>query len=138
MARGGSPGCRPIRWPLTVWVYDPEQSVMDVVHRAADHVDPPLTGVDNVVFNRAGELFVAEDGGNMEIVLITPDGVITPFLRIIGQDGSEIAGPAFDPPGTRLYFSSMRGPSGEFSAGRHRLRGVRPVHLRRQRGRRRR
>jgi hypothetical protein len=104
----------------TVWVYDPITSTMDIVYRAADFPGgadaAPLTGVDNIVFNDAGELYVAEDGGNMELVLITPDRVVTPFLRIVGQDGSEIAGPAFDPSGTRLYFSSMRGTSGQFSA----------------------
>lgn len=101
----------------TVWVYDPATSQMEILYRAGDHLpDPPLTGVDNIVFNSAGELFVAEDGGNMELVLITPDRVITPFLRIVGQDGSEIAGPAFDPSGTRLYLSSMRGTSGSFSS----------------------
>jgi uncharacterized protein len=100
----------------TVWVHDPATSQMDILYRAADHEEPPLTGVDNIVFNTAGELFVAEDGGNMELVLITPDHVITPFLRIVGQDGSEIAGPAFDPSGTRLYLSSMRGASGRPSS----------------------
>ena len=30
-------------------------------------------------------------------------------LRIVGQDESELAGSAFDPSGTRLYFSSQRG-----------------------------
>lgn len=100
----------------TVWVYDPARSQMEILYRAGDHRDPPLTGVDNIVFNSAGELFVAEDGGNMELVLITPDHVITPFLRIEGQDGSEIAGPAFDPSGTRLYLSSMRGKSGKPSS----------------------
>lgn len=104
----------------TVWVYDPTAMTMDIVYRAADFPGgadaAPLTGVDNIVFNDAGELFVAEDGGNMELVLITPDRTTTPFLRITGQDGSEIAGPAFDPSGSRLYLSSSRGTSGEFSA----------------------
>ncbi|MFJ7999130.1 alkaline phosphatase PhoX [Streptomyces sp. NPDC096310] len=77
----------------------------------------PLTGVDNVTGSASGDLFVAEDGGNMEICLITPDDVVTPFLRIDGQSGSEITGPAFSPDGTRLYFSSQRGTSGLSSGG---------------------
>ena len=95
-------------------MYDPISSTMDIVYRAADFPGgadaAPLSGVDNIAFNDAGELFVAEDGGNMELVLITPDRVVTPFLRIVGQGGSELAGPAFDPSGSRLYVSSMRGP----------------------------
>jgi len=77
----------------------------------------PLTGVDNVTGASSGDLFVAEDGGNMEICLITPDDTVAPFLRITGQSGSEITGPAFSPDGTRLYFSSQRGTSGSSSGG---------------------
>ncbi|MFC9426583.1 alkaline phosphatase PhoX [Streptomyces sp. NPDC056987] len=77
----------------------------------------PLTGVDNVTGAASGDLFVAEDGGNMEICVITPDDVVAPFLRIDGQSGSEITGPAFSPDGTRLYFSSQRGTSGSSSGG---------------------
>jgi secreted PhoX family phosphatase len=32
---------------------------------------------------------------------------------VTGQPDSELTGPAFSPDGTRLYFSSQRGPSGE-------------------------
>ncbi|MCM1946707.1 PhoX family protein [Streptomyces sp. G2] len=77
----------------------------------------PLTGVDNVTGASSGDLFIAEDGGNMEICLITPDDTVAPFLRITGQSGSEITGPAFSPDGTRLYFSSQRGTSGSSSGG---------------------
>ncbi|MFF8836861.1 alkaline phosphatase PhoX [Streptomyces sp. NPDC015130] len=77
----------------------------------------PLTGVDNVTGTTSGDLFVSEDGGNMEICVITPDDVVAPFLRITGQSGSEITGPAFSPDGSRLYFSSQRGTSGSSSGG---------------------
>jgi dipeptidyl aminopeptidase/acylaminoacyl peptidase len=71
-----------------------------------------LTGVDNIVGSASGDLFVAEDGGNMELVLIEPSGAVSVFLRVLNQSGSEIAGPAFSPDGRRLYFSSQRGPTG--------------------------
>jgi secreted PhoX family phosphatase len=77
----------------------------------------PLTGVDNVTGSSSGDLFVAEDGGTMEICVITPADVVAPFLRVDGQSGSEITGPAFSPDGTRLYFSSQRGTSGSSSGG---------------------
>ncbi|MEU8763978.1 alkaline phosphatase PhoX [Streptomyces sp. NPDC048659] len=77
----------------------------------------PLTGVDNITGTASGDLYVAEDGGNMEICVITPDDVVAPFLRIGGQSGSEITGPAFSPDGRRLYFSSQRGTSGSSSGG---------------------
>ncbi|MFG2191542.1 alkaline phosphatase PhoX [Streptomyces sp. NPDC048639] len=77
----------------------------------------PLTGVDNVTGTSSGDLFVAEDGGSMDICIITPDDVVAPFLRIDGQSGSEITGPAFSPDGRRLYFSSQRGTTGSSSGG---------------------
>ncbi|MGI5183879.1 alkaline phosphatase PhoX [Dactylosporangium sp. CA-152071] len=77
----------------------------------------PLTGVDNVTGSTAGDLYVAEDGGNMEICLITPDDKISVFLRVTGQSSSEITGPAFTPVGNRLYFSSQRGTTGASSGG---------------------
>jgi uncharacterized protein len=62
------------------------------------------------VMDKAHNLYVAEDGGNMELVLITAAGHrVAPFLRVIGHAGSEITGPAFTPNGRRLYFSSQRG-----------------------------
>ncbi len=41
----------------------------------------PLTGVDNITGARSGDLYVAADGGNMEICVITPAEVVAPFLR---------------------------------------------------------
>ncbi|WP_250006431.1 alkaline phosphatase PhoX [Actinoplanes sp. M2I2] len=77
----------------------------------------PLTGVDNVTGTASGDLYVAEDGGTMDICLITPDDKISVFLRVTGQGSSEITGPAFTPAGNRLYFSSQRGTSGASSGG---------------------
>ncbi|WP_119730755.1 alkaline phosphatase PhoX [Thermomonospora amylolytica] len=100
-----------------VWAYDAATSTLALAYDD-DLVtgEAPLTGVDNITGARTGDLYVAEDGGNMEINLITPDGVVTPFLRVLGHDESEITGPAFSPDGTRLYFSSQRGTSG-FAGG---------------------
>ncbi|HWJ97195.1 MAG TPA: alkaline phosphatase PhoX [Acidimicrobiales bacterium] len=72
-----------------------------------------LSGVDNITVDHAtGDLFVAEDGGNMEVVLISADGTVAPFARVAEDPtGSEITGPCLSPDRTRLYFSSQRGPS---------------------------
>ncbi|WP_432957382.1 alkaline phosphatase PhoX [Micromonospora haikouensis] len=97
-----------------VWAYDAANQRLDLAYD--DSLVPagaaPLTGVDNITGTRSGDLYVAEDGGNMEINMITPAGVVTPFLRLLGQSGSELTGPAFSPDGSRLYFSSQRGVSG--------------------------
>ncbi|WP_157252144.1 alkaline phosphatase PhoX [Nonomuraea typhae] len=92
-----------------VWFYDAARNVLGTVYDGGGSLD----GVDNITGTSAGDLYVAEDGGNMEINIITPDRVVAPIMRLDGQSRSEITGPAFSPDGTRLYFSSQRGTSGE-------------------------
>ncbi|WP_327086027.1 PhoX family protein [Nonomuraea sp. NBC_01738] len=91
-----------------VWAYHADTGRLDVLYDAA----APLSGVDNITAAASGELFVAEDGGDMEINVITPGRTAEPFLRLEGHGGSEITGPAFSPDGGRLYFSSQRGRTG--------------------------
>ncbi|MEV5017382.1 alkaline phosphatase PhoX [Streptomyces sp. NPDC053780] len=102
-----------------VWQYDASAQTVELAYddSLVTSGGAPLTGVDNVTGSSSGDLFVAEDGGTMEICVITPNDVVAPFLRIDGQSGSEITGPAFSPDGTRLYFSSQRGTSGSSSGG---------------------
>ena len=95
-----------------VWAYDTAAESLRIIYDDDRFGDPILTGVDNVIVAPGGDVMVAEDGGDMQIVAITPAGDVYPFLQVVGQIGSEIAGPAFDPSGTRLYFSSQRGRGG--------------------------
>ena len=97
-----------------VWDYHPASETLAVFYD--DNLDPAtqLTGVDNIGASRAGDLVVAEDPGNLEIVLLTPACVAAPIVRVTGQPGTEVTGPAFDPLGRRLYFSSQRGGAGAF------------------------
>ena len=73
--------------------------------------------MDNVTVSPSGEVLVAEDGGDMQIVAITPSGEILPIMQVANHPNSEVTGPAFDPSGTRLYFSSQRGAAGTSSDG---------------------
>ncbi|WP_309096174.1 alkaline phosphatase PhoX [Streptomyces sp.] len=102
-----------------VWQYNAAAQTIELAYddSLVTSGTAPLTGVDNVTGSASGDLFVAEDGGTMEICVITPTDVVAPFLRVEGQSGSEITGPAFSPDGTRLYFSSQRGTSGSSSGG---------------------
>ena len=95
-----------------VWAYRPDAERIEVLYDGRRQRGA-LSGVDNVVVTPAGDVLVAEDGGTMELVLITTDGYVTPLVRVDGQRGSELTGPAFDPSGTRLYFSSQRGGHGD-------------------------
>lgn len=93
-----------------VWRYRAATSTLSVVYDDTMPGGGALTGVDNIVGNEFGDLLVAEDGGNQEIVALTSGGGVIPLLRVSGHGGSELTGPAFSPDGTRLYFSSQRGP----------------------------
>lgn len=100
-----------------VWAYDAVNQRLGLRYDAATANPAPLTGGDNITASTFGDLYVAEDGGNMEICIITQDGVVAPFLRILSQDSSEVTGPAFSPNGSRLYFSSQRGKTGTIRGG---------------------
>lgn len=95
-----------------VWAYDVEAEAIEVLYDGGAMAEPPLRGVDNLTVSCCGDVLVAEDGGTMQIVAILPSGDTIPLMQIVGHEGSEVTGPAFDPSGTRLYFSSQRGGSG--------------------------
>lgn len=96
-----------------VWVFDINSQVVSVLYDDSSYLDPVLTGVDNITVSSDGSLYIAEDGGNMQIVVINNDGAIYPLVELEGHDKSEIAGISFSPDGRRLYFSSQRGKSGD-------------------------
>lgn len=100
-----------------VYGYNIAEETMAIVYDRATAANPILSSPDNIAASHDGHLLVAEDGGNMEIVVITTDGDALPLLRVTGQSGSELTGPAFSPDMTRLYFSSQRGRSGSASDG---------------------
>jgi secreted PhoX family phosphatase len=92
-----------------VWEYEIAGNQLSVAYDATTSTTPELTGVDNITATPAGGLYVAEDGGDMQIVLL--DGTrVEPVVQVVGVDGSELAGPAFSPDGSRFYFSSQRNP----------------------------
>lgn len=95
-----------------VWDLDLASETISILYD--DDLDPgmQIRNCDNIDASRAGDLIVAEDPGNLELVLITPDCEVAPIMRLTGQSGTEITGPAFDPLGRRLYFSSQRGGAG--------------------------
>ena len=97
-----------------VWVYDAEAETISVLYEPAMVPEPAvLTGPDNLVMSSFGDLLVCEDQSkDQEVVLITPGGEIAPIMRMTGQEGSELTGPAFSPGGDRLYVSSQRGGGG--------------------------
>lgn len=108
-----------------VWAYDTGPSTIRVLYEPTS--TSPLRGVDNVTGAPNGTLVVAEDGDDMQLVLLLPDGAASPLLQVVGHSGSEVTGPAFDPSTERLYFSSQRGgPAGPGLGITYEVRG--PFH----------
>lgn len=100
-----------------VWSLELETQTLAIEYDASQHLNPVLTGVDNIEISPNGELLVAEDGGDMQIVAINKTGDALPLLGLHEQNDSEITGPAFSPDGSKLYFSSQRGFSGNSEDG---------------------
>ncbi|MGN6693675.1 MAG: alkaline phosphatase PhoX, partial [Aquihabitans sp.] len=95
-----------------VWRYAPATNALTVVYDVATSSNPVLSGVDNVTQLR-GNLYVCEDGGDMQIVRIKTDGTVEAVVHL-GVSGSELTGVAFSPDGTRMYFSSQRNPGATY------------------------
>ena len=93
-----------------VWAYDCRAQTIEMIYDGENTPGAALNAVDNVTVSPFGDVYVCEDGGNMEICLISPDRVVSPFVRLVGDDhqNSEMTGVVFDPSGTRMYFSSQR------------------------------
>ena len=100
-----------------VWSYNTRSQLLDVIYDAADSLTPILTGVDNITVSQSGDIYVAEDGGDLQIVVIDSQGNLYPLLQLEGHEQSEVTGIAFSPDGKRLYFSSQRGVSGLSNEG---------------------
>lgn len=66
--------------------------------------------VDGLVVSPAGDIVVSEDGAATRLIVLRPgQGALT--LLAAGHARSELTGLAFSPDGSRLYFSSQRGPN---------------------------
>ena len=100
-----------------VWSYTLATGEIAVIYDAAATATPILRGVDNIEVSPSGELLIAEDGGDMQIVALGRDYKPYALVTLQGHDNSEIAGPAFSPDGKRLYFSSQRGIGGKSETG---------------------
>jgi secreted PhoX family phosphatase len=100
-----------------IWKYNIEENTMSVFYDVETSGNPILSGVDNILAVDTGEIIVAEDGGDLQLVVITGDGELAPLIQVVDQPNSEITGQAFNHHGDRLYFSSQRGKMGTSAGG---------------------
>ena len=100
-----------------IWRYEVASQTMTIFYDAETHPEPILAGVDNMTAVPTGEIFVAEDGDDLQLIAVLEDMKLVPILQVVGQPNSEITGPAFNQHGNKLYFSSQRGESGTSAGG---------------------
>ncbi|MEN8820017.1 MAG: alkaline phosphatase PhoX, partial [Abyssibacter sp.] len=94
-----------------VWALDIENQLVELVFDNDNmQLEVGFDDVDNVTVSPFGDVLVAEDGDAMRLVVIVPNGEAKVLMQIT-RGLSEITGPAFTPDGSRLYFSSQRGPT---------------------------
>ena len=98
-----------------IWACDTQKDTLQIIYSGTPE-QPELYALnrpDNITVTQFGDILASEDGGNLEICVVRPDGTSQAVLRLLGHDKSEITGPAITPDGRRLYFSSQRGTSSE-------------------------
>ncbi|MCB1581496.1 MAG: DUF839 domain-containing protein [Xanthomonadales bacterium] len=94
-----------------IWSLNTETQQIKVIYDFKTSQYPVLKGVDNITVDNNGYIYVCEDGGDMQIVVLSESGKTLPLLQIENQNKSEITGVAFTKDFKRMYFSSQRGPS---------------------------
>jgi len=92
-----------------IWALDTETQAIKIIYDFKTSQFPVLSGVDNITVDDNGFIYVCEDGGDMQIVVLSEAGQAIPLLQIVGQEASEITGVAFTADHQRMYFSSQRG-----------------------------
>lgn len=96
-----------------VWAHDIAAQTVEVIYDDFFfQPEPILDSVDNIVMTPGGDIVIVEDKeeANQQAVAIQPDGRLAVLVQLVGQDSSEVTGPAFSPDGRFFYFSSQRGP----------------------------
>lgn len=103
-----------------VWAHDVAAQTLEVIYDDFFFAPTPiLDSVDNIVMTPGGDIVIVEDKeeANQQAVAIQPDGKLAVLVQLVGQDGSEVTGPAFSPDGRFFYFSSQRGPGSGGATG---------------------
>lgn len=95
-----------------VWAHDVKAATLEILYDDFGVTNPIIDSVDNIVMTPGGDIVIVEDKeeANQQATAIQPDGKIAVLVQLVGQDGSEVTGPAFSPDGQWFYFSSQRGP----------------------------
>ena len=102
-----------------VYAHDVAAQTLEVIYDDFGIDNPIIDSVDNIVMTPGGDIVIVEDKGDptQQATAIQPDGSIAVLVQLVGQDDSEVTGPAFSPDGRFFYFSSQRGPGAGGTTG---------------------
>lgn len=89
---------------------DTRSSRLQTVFDRNQQQESLIQEADSLTLTPTGEILAAEDEGQQSLVMVGADGRLQTLLQVVGQPSSELCGQAFSPDGSRLYFSSQRGP----------------------------
>jgi hypothetical protein len=81
---------------------DTSADTISILYERSTSSAPELQNIDNVYVSPSGDVYFAEDPGNLEIVALTPLGDVKPIVRVTGVTGTEITGPGLSPDGSRF------------------------------------
>lgn len=103
-----------------IWALDVDEQTLTRLYdgQRDRQFQPPINDLDNLTVSSSGEVVVAEDGAEMRLAVLAGNGRLHELVRVLGQEKSEICGPAFSPDGRHLYFSSQQGVRGTDDDGR--------------------
>ena len=68
-----------------VWCYDTKTSEINIIYDFEKSDNAILSGVDNLTITPAGDVLVAEDGGNMQLIGITLNQNLIPIAQVVGM-----------------------------------------------------
>ena len=97
-----------------VWRLDADYDEIEILYDPTTSPDPALGDADGVFAAPGGDVYVAEDQDDLQIVALTAAGQVKPFVQIDTTSDTEVTGVALSPDGRRLYFSSQRDPGTTF------------------------
>lgn len=100
-----------------IWRYDVRRQHLQVWFQTGKN--DSLGGADAMTTTPDGTIWVGEDGGDLQVVMLDAQRRQKVLLQLVGHKHSEITGMAFTPDFKRLYFNSQRGDSGRFNTPQH-------------------
>ena len=77
-----------------VHAYDTRSGRYELIYDEATTPGSPLSGLDGITVSRSGDLYLCEDGDDLDVCMITPERVVSRFLTLTGAAHATQSSPA--------------------------------------------